>query len=270
MFHFQKDYRSIPSGINLFFVAAFQSFFAVVISALLFPSAAALVSVFLVSFGLLTTFDVILDENKEAIWVKKLNPVNANTKTALQFLAIFLGIFIVYFLLVTYLPKDVSKLQFAKQLEGAPTSFDVGRFSDISTILINNITVLYLFLFFSICYRAGAVFVIAWNASVWGATFGYIHHSWEVSSFSTLVFSQIKLAVAILPHLIAEASGYILAAMAGLFIAKGFNKYSFSSDSFNQVLRACLFLLIAASLLVIFGAVLESNYASFIISRLFD
>lgn len=265
-----RTYHQLPLNVpTLFFVAIIHAIFALTVAVMLFPSASGLVSLFLVSFGLFSIFERILIDNKESIWDRQEDPRSVNIRTTLQIMALFLGIFVYYFVLVTYWPKDVSLKQLSKQLAGALTTLDAGRFTRIDVILRNNITVLYLFFFLSICYRAGAVFVIAWNASVWGATFGFFTKTWASLSFIDLVTSQLKLALTILPHLVTEASGYILASMSGLFLAKAIAKYPVKSAQFNQVLNACVFLLVVSTGLIVGGAVLEAYYAPKMIDWLF-
>jgi len=43
---------------------------------------------------------------------------------------------------------------------------------------------------------------------------------WYINDVMRIVIEQSKLALAIFPHLITEAAGYILASMSGLFLAK--------------------------------------------------
>ncbi len=265
----KEFYHAQPPSLRLFVNALFQTLFAVFIASILFPTASGLVSVFLISFGLLHQFDNILLENKEDIWQRNVNPVRANLKTTLRLMAIFLGIFSIYFILVSYLPAETSQKQFAKQLDSALATLDKKRFNDFIPILQNNIIVIYLFFFFSFCYRAGAIFVITWNASVWGATFGYISHQWADPMLIDFVLNHLKLALAILPHLMAEAAGYILASMAGLFLAKAAAKYQLFSSRFNRVLHACLFLLLTSTCLVVLGVLLEAFYAPLIIDLVF-
>ncbi len=266
-----RAYNQLPLTLPyLFLVTMIHAICAMIVAVLLFPSASGLVSLFLLTFGLFSVFDRILLENKEAIWDRREDPRSVNIKTTLHIMAIFLGIFIYYFCLVTYLPKDVSLRQLSKQLEGALATLDAGRFTHIGIIFKNNITVLYLFFFLSLCYRAGAVFVIAWNASVWGATFGFFTKAWGSLTLFELIVQQMKLAVTILPHLITEAGGYILASMSGLFLAKAISKYSVKSQQFNQVLNACLMLLLFSSALILIGALLEAYYAPVAIVHFFQ
>lgn len=262
-------FKDNPTLSVLFFFAALQSLLANLMASILFPTASGLVSVFLISFGMLGLFDKILLKNKDAIWVEKKNPISANTETAIEFLAIFLGVFIVYYILVSYLPREVSIKQFYKQLEDAHLLINAERFADFNLVLRNNIVVLFLFFFFSLSYRAGAIFVVAWNASVWGSTFGYGSGSWSPTGPMDIAVNQLKLAAAIIPHLVAEAAGYILAAMAGTFTAKAFQKYKIFTDTYNKVIRASLTLLLCACVLVIFAAILESSYAPKAINLLF-
>jgi uncharacterized membrane protein SpoIIM required for sporulation len=265
-----NSYRVLPLAFRaLLLLSVIHALVALVVALLLFPSASGLVSTFLISFGLLSVFDRILLENKEAIWERKEDPRRVNSRTAISILAIFLGVFICYFMVVFCAPKEFSLQYLSKQLESVAGSLKADRFDKLGVILINNITVLYILFFLSLCYRAGAIFVIVWNASVWGATFGFLAHDPNIDSIVGTVVQQLKLAVSILPHLITEASAYILASMSALFLAKAVGKYSLKSQQFNQVLRACLLLLLTSTAMVFVAAVIEFNYASFAVGYFF-
>lgn len=269
MFNFRRIDDLPLRLLQLYVISILHSIFALMVAIILFPSASGLVSLFLLTFGLLGIFDRILLENKEAIWERKENPNEVNLRTALHIMAIFLGVLTYYFFVVSYLPKDVSLRQLAKQLEGALTTLSPEKFAATSVILKNNITVLYLFFFFSICYRAGALFVIIWNASVWGATFGFFTKIWYSLDFLQIAINLLKLAVTVLPHLLLEAVGYILAAMSGLFFSKAARKYSIDSDPFRQVLQASISLILLSSVMIFVGALVETNFAPRMIEYFF-
>ena len=96
------------------------------------------------------------------------------------------------------------------QLTGS--SIFTGNFFDI---LINNLKVMSLSLIFALFYGAGAIFILAWNASVMGFVIGTIAR--ETATISALPLAFLKYFI----HGIPEMFAYLSAAMAGgiLFIA---------------------------------------------------
>lgn len=256
------NYQANPSHwrrLRAFFLLSFfYTFFAVVTAYLLFPSETGIVSVFLQSFALLPAFDYILEKNRTDIWEKKCSSVHANTETAWAIMSLMLGAFFVYLVISLYLPASLTETAFLKQLDGAPRHLTQMNFSSFVDIFRHNVAVLFIFLFFSMVYRSGAIFVVVWNASVWGCVLGYI---------AKTVHSGPIFFVCFMPHMIAEASSYILASMAGLFFSKGISKYSWSSDAFHRVLGAAFFLFCVSILLLLIAAGLESVYTPFMVKN---
>lgn len=242
-----------------FLISLFYTFFAVVTAYLLFPSETGIVSVFLQSFSLLPAFNFILEKNRTDIWEKKCSSVRANTETAKYILALMVGAFCVYLIVALVLPKSVTEILFLKQLDGAPKILEHMNFSAFVDIVRHNLVVLFVFLFFSMLYRSGTVFVVVWNASVWGCVLGFI---------AKTVHSGPTFFLCLMPHMITEASSYILASMAGLFLSKGVSKYDFSSEAFHKVLRAAFLLFVVSIALLLVSATLESLYAPFMVHEL--
>lgn len=251
----QSSWRRLA---RFFLLSFFYANFAVVTAYLLFPSETGIVSVFLQSFSLLPAFDYILEKNRTDIWEKKCPSVHANAETAGYILALMLGAFCVYLVITLKLPASVTEIAFLKQLDGAPRQLSHMNFSPFIDIFRHNLVVLFIFLFFSILYRSGAVFVVTWNASVWGCVLGYI---------AKTVHSGPIFLACFMPHMIAEASSYILASMAGLFFSKGVLKYDLSSGAFHRVLGAAVFLFCVSILLLLLAAGLESMYAPFMVQK---
>jgi uncharacterized membrane protein SpoIIM required for sporulation len=77
---------------------------------------------------------------------------------------------------------------------------------DFIRILTNNLQVLFLSFLFSFIFGAGAVFILAWNASVLGVRIAQLSKEIWHTPLTSLIF---------LPHGIPEIAGYIFAALAG-------------------------------------------------------
>ncbi len=269
----------LPASVTLFRLGLFgtglvHASLAIGMASVLFPSASGLVSTFFIAFGLLPTFNRLLDENAHAIWDKAEHPIAANAKTVLGLFAIFLGIFTVYFFLASYLSAEKAQSVFEKQLAGvSPLSrLTTQDFDDFMMILKHNVVVLYVFFFISIVYQLGAMFVLAWNASVWGAVFGFLLQAHAlptevmrvapISGGHEVGFSSYQsglLVLSFLPHLSLEAVGYIVAAMSGLFLGKALRRYTIDSAEFTRVMNACFLLFLLSPLMISVAAWLESH-----------
>ena len=110
--------------------------------------------------------------------------------------------------------------------------------------------------------------VLAWNASVWGVVFPFIARTAPDQSAGAVGYF-LKSFVSIFPHLLLEAVGYVLVAMAGVFLSKSLQKYEVGSARFNQVAVAAGKLVVLASGMVALGGVVEAVVAPALIGLLF-
>ncbi len=248
------DYRqslSIQKRFLCLFVHALAlTTIAVIAAFFLFPSEVGTVSTFLVSFSLLTIFDFVLAKNRDDIWGQRQSPREANIELTFYLLSVFLGVFLVFLIIAVAFPRDLISQLFHKQLEGTATTLTAADALTFAAIFKHNIVVLVVFFFFSLFYRTGTVFVLAWNASVWGVVFGTAAHNQAQGAWFFYLTA---------PHLIAEALAFILASLSGLFLSKAVTKYKFVSKEFNQVLEAAAGILTAAIVVLVLAAFVETR-----------
>jgi uncharacterized membrane protein SpoIIM required for sporulation len=105
----------------------------------------------------------------------------------------------------------------------------------------------------------GAIFFVAWNASVWGTIFGITARNAAFFSNAAPLKYFLLVFVIVLPHMLLEASSYILAAIAGGLISKGAIKEGVSGKLFSRVLRDNAFILVLALACLVAGALVESQ-----------
>lgn len=190
-------------------------------------------------------------------------------------LFLFIGILVVYSFAAMFLPSfSVNKL-FREQVElrgagfgaaGAATAnltgeavrgsiFDGNLFW---SILKNNWWVMLACFVVSLIAGDGAIFLIVWNASVWGTIFGltarnaaYFSHTNPLGFFSIIT-------LIVLPHVILEASSYIFAAMAGGLISKGALEEGLDGKKFGKVFAENSFIIFLAIACLLIGALVET------------
>jgi uncharacterized membrane protein SpoIIM required for sporulation len=178
---------------------------------------------------------------------------------------LFLGILLVYSFGTMMLPAFETNTLFREQLEirlgqgfagNAFASSAVG--SLFWSLLSNNFMVMVACFIMALLTGDGAIFLITWNASVWGTVFGYTAKA--ASSFSgesvLLVFGKIMAVVT--PHMLIEGMAYFLAAIAGAVISKDVLLEEFASDRFMEVFGFNLYLLLGAVLFLLLGAAVEA------------
>ena len=116
-------------------------------------------------------------------------------------------------------------------------------------IFTNNIYVLIFTLVFSLIFGAGALFILAWNASVIAAAIGI---------FSRDNISQLPLGVArYMIHGSFEIGAYFIGALAGGIVSIAIIKHDTRSEKFWSVLQDSLNLIIIAVVILIVAAFVE-------------
>jgi len=259
------------------------SIIAVLIAAWLFPTDPALVAVAFTSLFLLPELYKIfsIEERKEsmeqnislkALWRDDIELVRI-------YVFLFLGIILVYSVGAIFLPNMQTNSLFREQLEirfqdNLPTGeLQIGQgeltsnfFADKFTwswnlffsLLQNNFLVLMACFMMALLTGDGAIFLISWNASVWGTIFGITAKgAASVIGGNPLVMFGLILLV-VFPHMMLEGLSYFLAAISGSVISKDVILEKFSSDRFFEVFGFNLYLLLFALLFLVLGAGVEA------------
>ncbi len=117
------------------------------------------------------------------------------------------------------------------------------------SILQNNIYVMIFTLIFSFIFGAGAIFVLAWNASVISAAIGI---------FSKYTLADLPLAFSrYMIHGIPEITAYFITALAGGMVCVGAIRNGIKSKTFLRVLGNTFVMLFVAIVILIIAAIIE-------------
>lgn len=119
----------------------------------------------------------------------------------------------------------------------------------IVNIFANNIYVLIFTLVFSLIFGAGAIFILAWNASVISAAIGIF----AKSNISNLPLGLARYMI----HGIPEIGAYFAGALAGGIISIAVIKHDVHSEKFWTILQDSLNLVIFSVVLLFFAALVE-------------
>jgi len=117
------------------------------------------------------------------------------------------------------------------------------------SILENNVYVMIFTLVFSLIFGAGAIFVLAWNASVIAAAIG--------------IFAQNKIAgiplglARYMIHGLPEIAAYFMTALAGGMFGVGFLRHGIRDRRFVRVLENAVLLLFLSIIILILAAFIE-------------
>jgi len=168
------------------------------------------------------------------------------------FLGILVGFLILGFVNPGTLHYQVVQLEQDHLHQDIVASFSgqeyVPSVSKVVSLFSHNVWYLLIGFVLSIFYGAGAIFLIAYNASFFAAFIVEIFSRWS---------SAMTLACISLVHMLPESAGYILTAMAGASLSRALIHEKLSGDAFRNVLRNDVKLLVLALLLVFVSAVLE-------------
>jgi len=189
-------------------------------------------------------------------------------------LFLFLGFLISFTLWYVFLPNGVYDKVFQMQIGTiSKISGNVSAEEAFPIILTNNLKVLFFCFFFSFLYGAGAIYIISWNASVFGAAIGNLIRE-KISSFATTTHLEtISAYFHVFPigfsryllHGIFEISAFFLGGIAGGIISAAVIREHYKDkEKFKSVLLSSLKLILTASLLILIGAIIEVSISPLI------
>ena len=129
---------------------------------------------------------------------------------------------------------------------GAATVSDPIKFI---SILENNLLVMIFTLIFSLIFGAGAIFILAWNASVISASIGI---------FTRYNLIDIPLGLArYMIHGFPEIASYFIAALAGGILGVGIARHGIKDKMFLRIIQHTIILVLFAVLLLVIAGLME-------------
>ena len=253
-------------GRYAFILGLVYSIIGILLASILFPGDPALAAVAFTSLLLLPELYKIfsIEERQESMEQKVSLPTlwRDDIEVVRIYIFMFIGILLVYSVGTMLLPAMQTNTLFREQLEirfgqgfAGNAIIANGLFFDL---LSNNFLVLIACFVIALLTGDGAIFLITWNASVWGSIFGVTAKL--AASFAGknpfFIFGTIMLVV--FPHMMLEAISYFLAAIAGSVISKDVILEQFASDKFFEVFGFNLYLLLFGLIFLVLGALVET------------
>jgi len=117
------------------------------------------------------------------------------------------------------------------------------------SIIENNVYVMIFTLLFSLIFGAGAIFVLAWNASVIATAIGI---------FTNYKIAEVPLGIArYMIHGLPEIAAYFITALAGGILGVGIIRNGFKSPKLIRILENTAILLFIALIVLIIAAIIE-------------
>ncbi len=257
---------------NLFFFGFFYTTIALLISHWVFEEYASLIMIFLTVFATVPLLYKTLKMEEEADLETEYESKRLFEHfKALSFLIfLFMGMVAAFSIWYVVLPTSISTNLFRvqtqmissinQQITGQVTSGTI-----LSRIFMNNIKVMIFCILFSFIYGAGAIFILAWNASVIGAALGNFVRS-NLSTYSASLglgkfsayFYTMSMGIArYFIHGIPEILAYFIAALAGGIISVAVINQAYSTKKFEKILLDASNLIIIAISVLFIAALLE-------------
>jgi len=257
--------------IDMMLVGVLYTTIAVFLSLWVFKDQSSIISVLLIVMAAVPLIhSAIKSEEKKDLHLRESGILKSNTKLLKELTYFFLGCFISYVVWFIALPPSTVSHLFRAQITtiraiNMPISAGpVGHLTSSATltsIINNNLKVLFFCILFSFFYGAGAIFILTWNASVISAATGsFIRNNLEAyaahAGFAKLAgyFHVVSLGLLrYLTHGILEIVAYFIGGIAGGLISIALIRHKVESREFKKILKNSLILLLL-SIAIVIGA----------------
>jgi len=279
--------------VKVFFLGIFFAFVASAFSMWIFKQEASLVMVVVLMAMPLMYFT--LKEEEEEDWVidTEASILNEHGKAVKFLFALFLGFVVGFAFVYVVLPDDLVHALFGIQLvtidninsnvvrnlgigggtfmgnlgsiDSAVISGKLTSSEAFTLILINNLKVMFFCLIFAFFFGAGAIFVLAWNASVISAAIGTYFRN-GLANYAHLVGLEriaihLQLFVAgvlrYMTHGVFEIIGYFIAALAGGIISMALVNHGTKNKGFRKIAIDVSILIVIGFLFLVIGSFVE-------------
>lgn len=258
-------------GLFAFVLGVVYSLIAILVAKVLFPGDPALVAVAFTSLLLLPELYKIFDIEERQQAVQQRVSMSSLWRTDAEVIRIytflFLGILLTYAVGTMLLPSFQTNTLFREQLEirfgqGFAGNAIAGISPSFSNLfwglLSNNFLVLMACFILALLTGDGGIFLITWNASVWGTIFGVTAKNASLFSGENVFFVFCLIMLIVFPHMIIEGISYFLASISGSIISKDVLLEEFASDRFFEVFGFNLYLLLFGLAFLVLGAFVET------------
>ncbi len=246
--------------LHVFIIAIAYSVISALLARQLFPSQASILTIAFIAIVFVPFFQKLFEIEEEAedkaVQGEKGNLFARHRKIIFVFSAFFLGVAIAMSISYLILPRDIFSLQLdtLKGFSGAAT-----QRGSFELFFINNSQVMILMFVLSTMFGAGAIFILAWNASVVGVYIGSFVQSLAGKMGAAAYIYGVPVGLGSLAlHGIPEILAYFIAGLAGGILSVGIVRESALSKEFKLIFRDSLTLLVVAEFLIIIAALIEA------------
>lgn len=237
---------------QMFFLGFLYASVGLFVALWIFRDQASLVMVFMITMAALPIFynTMRLEESKDMLIDTESKILREHNKAIVFFMYMFVGMTFACVLWYSVLPTDMVNSIFDKQVGTIQTinnqvsGHAITNLNYFTKIFFNNLRVLAFSVMFSIIYGAGAIFILAWNATVIGAAIGNFIRS-NISSYtSSLGLLQAGnyfhvVSIGLLKysiHGIPEIAAYFYGGLAGGILSVALIRGHFKTKKFSKIM----------------------------------
>lgn len=200
----------------------------------------------------------------------------------LQLLYVFLGVFVAFTFIFFIVNTETREVMFSTQLSeidkithtrntltGQVSGTQIKKESNFSNafnlIFSNNLGVVIRAGLLSLFYGAGAIYLIAWNASILATAIANdilvnLGGVVGVSGMLEGIGNALITLIGYIPHGLPEVLAYILISLAGAIFARALIKGLFFTEFRWVIIKDLILLVISAIALLLVGALIEASY----------
>ncbi len=278
----------------VFFMAIALSSVGLWLAFIMFPKSASVLSIAFVSIGFMPVLHQLFsdeeeceveecEEEKKPWWAIGFLARHFEIVKVLAWMTI--GLIVSYSFWYVFLPVEIRGAVFSEQNSTTAQISELrteatGKVTQQTTmvcaknadcwfqmILENNAKVLGLEIIFSFIYGVGALFLIAWNASVIATVIGKdvvgligaASQSMGNTGMLFAYFGGLVNALGFLPHGLPELMGYFVGGIAGAIISAAISRKKYKTNEFWIIAKDAIVLIIFAFLLLVIGSAIESQ-----------
>jgi len=267
-----KPWKAESKPLNMILYGALYASVAIILSLWIFKDQSSMIMVFLTVLACMPLIHrAIIQEEKRELQLKQETRILKSHSKILKFLLfLFIGFVIAFSLWFIFLPSSTVDILFRTQMHtiaAINNQVTAGAYSTgfLSAILANNMKVLFFSLFFAFFYGAGAIFILAWNASVIASAIGtFVRNNIELYAQSIglmkaagymHIFSLGMMRY--MTHGIFEILAYFIGALAGMLISVAIVRHDMGTEKFRIIMKDVLILIAIAVLMLLLAGIIE-------------
>lgn len=233
------------------------------LAVLLFPEDPAIVAVALISIMFYPTINKLMKQEEQIEGEKKefnlIVFLRDHKYVFVIYMLIFSGILLTFSYFALLLPSLATNHIFKNQISymygTGGAIFSSGTFS---YLLSNNFIVLLVIFVTALVLGDGGIFLITWNASVWGTVFGNLAKTAAINANENpLVYFLLVIGI-VGPHMLLEAFAYVTSAATGGVVSKAILKEKLLSGRFNSIIVNTIISLVFAVVILLIAVAVET------------